>query len=407
MNKICLMNAMIVLEKDIIFDAFLLISSGVIKSYGPMATCPKFDSSFTIVDCSSNPVIPGMIDIHVHGAGGADFMDATPEAFDTVARSLAKEGTTSYLATTMTNPTERIHETLCNIANYREFSYETGKAEMLGIHLEGPFINVAQKGAQPAASIKSPDIGLFDEWQESAKGAIRIVTYAPELDTDHIFSKGLQERGIIGSMGHTDATYEEANQAIDEGVTHATHLFNGMKGLHHREPGVVGAALLNEEVHVEVIPDGYHFHPDLLKVVLKMKGLERILVITDGIRAKGMPDGEYDLGGSNVVVRCGKCMLEDGTSLAGSIVTMNDARRNMAEWLGLTLPELAQITSLNQARRLGIDEKKGSIAIGKDADIVILNEDGEVVLTLCKGKIAYLHEDSFPKMKNDFSPNYS
>ena len=265
-------------------------------------------------------------------------------------------------------------------------------AEMIGIHLEGPFINPTQKGAQPERHIHSPDITLFDEWQEAAKGLIRIVTFAPELDKDHVFLQELTKRGVIGSMGHTDATYEEATYAIGEGVTHATHLFNGMKGLHHREPGVVGAALLDENVHVELIPDGLHFHPDLLKMVVKMKGIDKMIVISDGIRAKGMPDGEYDLGGSTVVVRKGKCTLQDGASLAGSIVTMNKARMNMAEWLGLTLWEQARITSLNQAKRLGVDNRKGSLAVGKDADVFVVDEDGEVGMTICKGIIAYLRD---------------
>ncbi len=189
-------------------------------------------------------------------------------------------------------------------------------------------------------------------------------------------------------MGHTDASYDEALQAVQQGVSHATHLFNGMKGMHHRDPGVVGAALLQDEVHVEIIPDGIHFHPDLLKMIVRMKGLEKVLAITDGMRAKDMPDGEYDLGGQQVTVRDGKCRLANG-SLAGSIVTMNQARLNLAKWLDLSIHEQLQITSINQAKRLGQFDRKGSIQAGKDADIVVLGHDGEVELTICRGVIAY------------------
>ncbi len=389
MESICLTNAVIVLEDGVIEDGFLLMVEDKIVSYGMMEDCPAGHRQF---DCTGRVVMPGMIDIHVHGAGGSDFMDAVPAAFDTISQTLVKEGTTGYLATTMTNPANRIKEAVSAIAAYRLAGDQSGMAEMIGIHLEGPFINPAQKGAQPERHIHSPDITLFDEWQEAAKGLIRIVTFAPELDKDHVFLQELTKRGVIGSMGHTNATYEEATYAIGEGVTHATHLFNGMKGLHHREPGVVGAALLDENVHVELIPDGLHFHPDLLKMVVKMKGIDKMIVISDGIRAKGMPDGEYDLGGSTVVVRKGKCTLQDGVSLAGSIVTMNKARMNMAEWLGLTLWEQARITSLNQAKRLGVDNRKGSLAVGKDADVFVVDEDGEVGMTICKGIIAYLRD---------------
>ncbi|MCM3758411.1 N-acetylglucosamine-6-phosphate deacetylase [Sporosarcina aquimarina] len=395
MDKICLINVEIVFKHKIMPNAFLLIREGIIDTYGHMDDCPKMNNSFKVFDCLEMNVLPGMIDIHVHGAGGADFMDATSQAIDTIAHTLAKEGTTSYLATTMTSPDEQIRDSIFAISTYMEDSGKVASPELLGIHLEGPFINLAQKGAQPASSIISSNLELFNEWQLVAKDAIRIVTFAPELDVEQTFLKGLQEQGVLGSMGHTDATYEQAKVAIDAGVSHATHLFNGMSGLHQREPGVLGAALLSEEVYVELIPDGFHFHPDLLKLVLRLKGIERILVITDGMRAKGMPDGKYDLGGNNVVVNRGKCTLEDGSSLAGSIITMNEARKNMEKWLGLSLIEQAQITSLNQAKRLGVEHRKGSIQKGKDADLTVIDADGNVSLTICNGEIAYLNKVSF------------
>ncbi|MDI2586961.1 N-acetylglucosamine-6-phosphate deacetylase [Psychrobacillus sp. NEAU-3TGS] len=393
---IYLTNATIVLEKSVIQDGFVHIKGEKIESVGKMADCPPINNKEEVFDCTDKQyVIPGMIDIHVHGAGGYDFMDSEQETIDSIALALAEEGTTSYLATTMTNPLSRISSTLKNLASYKRNSSRAGVAEMVGIHLEGPFINKEQKGAQPEDAILPPNCKLFEEWQKLSGDAIKIVTFAPELDANFELLKKLRLAGVIPSMGHTNATYNETVQAIGQGITHATHLFNGMKGLHHRDPGVVGGALLHDEVYVEVIPDGIHFHADLLKLVVRMKGLERILVITDGMRAKGMPDGIYDLGGQNVTVRDGKCLLTSTGSLAGSIVTMNKARLNLRTWLSLTILEQIQVTSINQAKRLGLFDRKGSIQAGKDADIVILGINGEVELTICRGVIAFQCKDAF------------
>lgn len=392
MKPIWLLNATIVLERSILENGFLHLKEGKVCSFGHMADCPPIPDHDLQLDCQSKRIIPGMIDIHVHGAGGFDVMDASVEALDGMAKKLAQEGTTSFLATTMTNPANRIGEAMSAIKMYRE-RIKQGVPEMIGIHLEGPFIHPVQKGAQPEQYILQPDIELFNEWQRLSGGAIKIVTFAPETG-DRSFVERLVQEGVIASIGHSNATYAETLENVRSGVTHATHLFNGMRGLHHREPGVVGAALLADEVYVEVIPDGHHFHPDLLKLILRQKGVERTLVITDGIRAKGMPDGVYDLGGNNVTVRDGKCTLEKGASLAGSILTMNEARKNIAKWGGLSLLEQTYVTSLNQAKRLGIDSRKGSIAVGKDADVVLLDETDHIEMTISNGTIAYASANS-------------
>ena len=389
MRNLYLLHATIVLEDTLLQQGFIHIKDDKIEAVGDMVNCPIIANSNRVVDCSEHRyVMPGMIDIHVHGAAGFDFMDGSHEAFEGIALALAKEGTTSFLATTITNPAEQTMDTLKNLEDYQKQKNGPGFADMLGIHLEGPFINKKKKGAQPESAIIPPNAAIFREWQTLSGNTIKVITFAPELDEQFELLAELKKTHVIPSMGHTDASYDEVLQAIQHGVRHATHLFNGMKGMHHRDPGVVGAALLQDEVHVEIIPDGIHFHPDLLKMIVKMKGLEKVLVITDGMRAKGMPDGEYDLGGQQVTVRDGKCLLAND-SLAGSIVTMNQARLNLAIWLSLSIHEQIQITSINQAKRLGQFDRKGSIQAGKDADIVVIGQDGEVELTICRGSIAY------------------
>ncbi|MBB4823392.1 N-acetylglucosamine-6-phosphate deacetylase [Sporosarcina luteola] len=394
MNSMWIINAAVVLEDSVISRGYVCIEDGKIISVGKMETCPQLIKEETIMDCKNEKtVIPGMIDIHVHGTCGHDAMDATQEALSGISQGLVKEGTTSFLATTMTNPRNLIEDALRAVKEYRSLDGKQGIAELLGIHLEGPFINPKQKGAQPEKAILQPDVDLFREWQQLSAGAIKVATIAPEMGPSD-FVQELVKEGVILSIGHSDATYDEAQKAIKQGATHATHLFNGMRGIHHRDPGAAGAALIADEVFVELIPDGHHVHPDLMKLIMRQKGAGRVLVITDGMRAKGMPDGEYDLGGNRVIVKNGKCVLASGNSLAGSIVTMDEARRNMAAWCNLSLVELSWITSLNQAKRLGIESRKGSISAGKDADLVILNSSEHVDVTICRGEIAYMSTNS-------------
>jgi len=260
---------------------------------------------------------------------------------------------------------------------------------MLGIHLEGPFISQAKKGAQSEAFILKPNVHQFNDLYDKSHHSIRVVTFAPEEDSGFELLHELTSKGVIASIGHSDADYDTAQHAIKAGITHVTHLFNGMSGLHHRDPGVMGAVLLAEDVYVEIIPDNVHFHKDLLPMVYKMMGLNRLLVITDGIRAKGMPDGLYQLGGNEVEVMNKQCIQRKTGSLAGSVLNMNTARKNLEEWLTLSLAEQIRVVTLNQAEHLGIDNRKGSIALGKDADIVWLNEEGEVEKTFCLGNLAF------------------
>jgi N-acetylglucosamine-6-phosphate deacetylase len=332
--------------------------------------------------------LPGFIDVHIHGAAGFDAMDATPEALDGIAGALPREGTTSFLATTMTQSESAISRALENAGR---FDAGAGQAEMLGVHLEGPFISAKRAGAQPLEHIAVPSVPLFQKWQEQSGNRIRLVTAAPEVENGPEFIREVTGGGVVVSIGHTDATLEQVQEAVENGASHVTHLYNQMSPLHHRNPGVVGAALLEDALAVEVIADFIHSHPKSVELAFRQKGAKRMILITDAMRAKGLEPGLYDLGGQEVHVTENDARLSDGT-LAGSILTMEDAVKNVAFVTGCTLAELVAMTSANAAEELGL-EQKGSIQSGKDADIVILDEHFNVQLTICRGTIAYTKEE--------------
>lgn len=330
---------------------------------------------------------PGFIDVHIHGAAGHDAMDATPEALKGLAGVLPKEGTTSFLATTMTQSDEAISAALKNI---RDFQMEDGQAEMLGVHLEGPFISDKRAGAQPIEHIAEPSYPLFQKWQKLSGNQIRLVTLAPETTNGLAFIKNLAEDGVIASIGHSDGTLEEVQAAVRAGASHVTHLYNQMSPFHHRNPGVVGASLTEKGLTVEVIADFIHSHPTSVELAFRQKGAERLILITDAMRAKGLAPGVYDLGGQDVQVTRKDARLADGT-LAGSILTMDAAIRNVQSITGCSLNELVSMTSANAAKELGLSNK-GSLQEGTDADVAILDDSFTVQLTICRGTIAYTKE---------------
>ncbi len=338
---------------------------------------------------SNYHLIPGRIDLHIHGAGGADFMDATPEALNKICTALVSEGTTSFLATTVTESATKIENALKNLYQYQQQESSKLGVEILGVHLEGPFISPKQIGAHQAKMILLPNLSLFDSWQTCSGNQIRLVTLAPEQPGAISLINHLIQRGVIAAIGHTDADFSTTELAINAGAHHATHLFNAMRGFHHRDPGCLGALLLDSRVTAELIVDGYHLHPAALHLALQTKGLSKIILVTDGMRAKCCAEeGEFELGGQSVIVKNGAARLSNGT-LAGSILTMSKAVKNLLQLTQCSLQDSIILTSVNPAKALNIFDHKGSIAVGKDADLVVLNEEHDVVLTICRGNILY------------------
>ncbi|WP_224752414.1 N-acetylglucosamine-6-phosphate deacetylase [Metabacillus arenae] len=379
-------------EQQTYSNGFIKIEKGLIKEIGSLNDINDITGYKFIQIPSSYFAVPGAIDIHIHGVNGADTMDASNDALSTMAEALPKEGTTSFLATTMTQSKHAIENALINAGEYIEENHQAGLAEIVGIHLEGPFLNYKRAGAQPFEYMLKPTIELFNQWQGLAQGHIKLVTIAPEIDGGLELIEYMSEQGVISSIGHSDATYDEMIKGIQAGAAHVTHLFNGMRGLHHRDPGTAGAALIHEELKTEIIADGIHVHPKTVKLAYHQKGHEGMIIITDAMRAKCLPNGEYELGGQKVFVEDGKAVLENG-SLAGSVLQMNQAINNMMEFTGCSLRDVIWMSSVTPAKQLGIFDRKGSIEAGKDADIVILDENHNVWMTLCKGEIAYQREE--------------
>lgn len=389
MKTIVLTHSRIASGDSVIENGYILIRGTHIEAVGAMETCPSLEQADQVINClHADWVIPGMIDVHIHGAGGSDVMDGTPNALKTMASLLPAEGTTAFLATTTTSPKDCIEKALINAGKFISTENIPGQAEIIGIHLEGPFINAEKKGAQNEEYILEPNVDLFKKWQELSNNTIKLVTLAPELDGDFALIRHLVESEVIASMGHTSASYEEVQHAVENGLSHVTHLFNGMSGLHHREPGAVGGALLMKELMVELIADGIHSHPEMLQLALQLKGPEKIVLITDSMRAKCLKNGTYDLGGQDVIVKDGRAVLSTG-SLAGSVLKLAEGRQNMQKWTNANIQELIQMTSENPAKELGVFDRKGSIEAGKDADILLIDRDGEILLTLCRGENAF------------------
>lgn len=332
-------------------------------------------------------IVPGFIDEHIHGAAGSDAMDGTVKDLSVIANAIASEGTTGFLATTMTQSKENISKAMVAVKDYMQSNTDEG-AKLLGIHLEGPFISVKHIGAQPLDFVASPDVEVFDEYNQLSGNAIKIVSLAPEVEGADKLVKHLSKKGIIASAGHTDAGYNDVEVAINNGLTNVTHTYNAQKGLHHRDIGVVGSAMLFDQLNCEAICDLVHLSKPAIQLLIKNKPHDKFTLITDSMRAKHLPDGLSELGGQEVIVKNGEARLRNG-ALAGSILKMNVAIKNLVLSLDVPFTDAIDYATINPAKNLKIHDKVGSIEVGKNADLVMLDGDFEVLLTIRDGKVIY------------------
>jgi N-acetylglucosamine-6-phosphate deacetylase len=351
--------------------SLVLLDEGRIAYAGPRDD-GRIPAGAVRADAAGLFVLPGLIDTHVHGTHGDDVMRCGPEGIRRIAARFLRYGTTAWLPSTLS---ARHDELLRTVRWCVEAQRVPGEgAEVVGLHVEGPYINVRRKGAQPAEGIRDPDFDEVRELLDAAEGQVRVMTLAPELPGGLELIRLLAAEGIVPSIGHTDATYDEALAGIQAGATHATHLFNAMRPMHHRDPGVIAACLNEPAVLAEVIADGVHLHPHVVRLALRTKGPERTALITDAFSATGLPEGEHTLGPHRVFVRGALCTLADGT-IAGSILTMERAVANAVRFAGVTLPEAVRMASLVPARVAGCAERKGSLEAGKDADVTLLDAE--------------------------------
>lgn len=336
-----------------------------------------------IIDANGGYVAPGLVDIHIHGYLGEDASDGSADGIRKMANGIMKNGVTSWCPTTMTVSMEEINTALDTVRSLKAESKSWDGAEILGVNLEGPYINPKKKGAQAETHIKPLDA----EFVINNADVISIATVAPEMEGGCDGIRKIRENSSVRvSIGHTDASFEDTIAGIDAGATHITHLFNAQTALHHRNPGVVGAALLRD-VYTELICDTFHVHKGLFELIAKVKG-DKLVLITDCTRAGGMPDGEYTLGGQKIIVNGIECLLEDGT-IAGSVLKLHNAVKNVYNNTDMPLWSVVSAASLNPAKAIGVDDRKGSLEAGKDADIIITDGDFNIKKTIIGGEIKY------------------
>lgn len=336
------------------------------------------------LDLTDMTVMPGLIDIHIHGCGGADAGDATPEALETMSQTLVKNGITSFCPASMTLSFEELTKIFANID---EMKNKVGGAYIHGANMEGPYIAMSKKGAQNPLYVRNPDKEEFKRLFDGCNGSIKVVDIAPECDGGDEFIKEIQPICPV-SIAHTDAGYDEAVHAIELGVRHITHLFNAQSGLHHRKPGVVGAAFdvgKEKGVRAELICDGFHIHPATLRIAFRAMGEDGTVIISDSMKAAGCPDGDYDLGGQPVYVRDGKALLADGT-IAASTSNVYKELKNVISF-GIPEKQAVKSATINPAKAIRADRETGSIEEGKLADILVVDKDYNIRLVIVKGKI--------------------
>ncbi len=383
--KLAIRAGSVITPEQEIPNCTVVVEDSTIVAVGPDAAVPPGHQE---IDARDRICVPGFIDLHIHGGGGHDLMEGTTAALESVGRNLAVHGTTSYFPTTVTASVAGTVEALSRIGAYVQKMAPSPpsdlQAQPLGIHMEGPFISKIRKGVHPVEYIVPPSRELFDRFAQAAGGTLRLMTMAPELEGAEDVIRHAFNRGVRVGMGHTDATYEQAEYAVLLGIRHVVHMFNAMRPFSHRDPGVIAAALANDELHTELIADGVHVYEPVMRILASAKGPARILLITDGLAATGMPDGTYTLGEFEITVKGPLACNRQGV-IAGSVLTLDRAIRNMMGFTGLPLRQVVKMATINQARLMGL-EKKGRIEPGADADIVLLTRDMQVSAVCTRGQ---------------------
>jgi N-acetylglucosamine-6-phosphate deacetylase len=372
-------------EGQLLHNQMIIIEDGKIATLRPAKKGETGDFNFT----SEHIVIPGMIDLHIHGAQGYDVMDGTPESLSKISQSLAEEGVTGFLATTMTESIPRIEAAIDNSLWCQQNHDDHQGAAILGLHLEGPFLSEAFMGAQCGEYLLKPNPQLLEKWQKRAAGSIKLLTLAPELQDALSLIHLATQQGIVCSIGHTAASFNETLQAIDAGATHATHLFNAMSGIHHRTPGAAAALLIDQRVTAELIVDGHHIAPEMIRFICQCKNLSQLVLVSDAMNAKCLKNGEYTFGSQAVVVQAGTARLKSNGALAGSTLCLNHALRNIHQYTHIPLERLIPLATSIPAKILKIDHQVGAITPGKHANLTVLDQDFSIEMTLREGRLIY------------------
>jgi N-acetylglucosamine-6-phosphate deacetylase len=367
-----------------IADAGILIRGTVIEAIGPREGM-SLPADATEISATDKSAIPGFVDVHIHGAGGRDVMEATTEALTTVTKTVARHGTTSIVATTVTASADDICRSSEGIAKYIATQYEGEgpRAKVLGIHFEGPFLSEIRRGVHPAEWLRLPSAELLDRFVTAAGGNALMLTIAPELLGAIPCIDAAIKAGLVVGIGHTDATYEQARLAMAHGAHHAVHVYNAMRPFSHRDSGVIGAVLTTPDVTAELIADGVHVEEAAMRLLLQAKSAACVILVSDGISATGMPDGKYMLGRMEVTVSGGVCRNSEG-KLAGSTLTLDRALRNVVA-LGKSFEDTTRMLTLNPAGLLGLEFKKGALRAGADADILLLDEELQLASVWIRG----------------------
>lgn len=385
-RKLLVENGTVYTPDRVIADGVVLVEGSVISYIGTREGLgPK--ENLDRLDAQGARICPGFIDLHLNGGGGRDVLEGTPDAMEGIARGHARFGTTGMLIAVPGIDDDRVSKCLRSVAETSR--RKTAGARVLGTHMEGPFISPAQRGVIPGDWLLAPSDDKLSYYLDQSEGTLRIMTLAPELDGARDLIHGVRDKGVVPSMGHTDATYVQAMAGIDAGIRYGSHVFNAMRAFTHKDPGAPGAALLSPRVMTEVVADGFHVHPAAVALLWRCKSRDGVVLVTDAVEVVGTNETEFQIAGTRVHVKGGRTWRDDGGGLAGSVLTLNTALANLCQWLSLPLEDVLPAASINPARVLGIADRKGSLNVGKDADVVIMTADFEVLSTVVEGQIVY------------------